>query len=445
MSKRLLLAPVLATLAPLSLGQSIIRVDASAPSGGDGSSWGAAYASLDQALGSAVEGDELWVAAGTYKPRIPTSPLDRRTISFTPANGVLLFGGFDGTETHFDQRAGLFHETVLDGDIGAPGWFGDNAYHVLRLEGNGAYHVVDGFRIQNGNANQATGIHSRGGALYAMLGTKILRNLTFARNRATRGAAIDANGGLLFLTFCTFESNTAEVGGGAIRASFDIWAASCTFRHNVAGGGGGAVYLSQNMTFTSGLPRPTFQSCLFYGNQALNGGAVFAGSGGVTNSPGKVNLSGCTLTRNRATNAGGAIWSPPSLTPLCDVRVRNSIVYWNSAPTAPSISGAAEHYEVLWSDVQGGWPGLGNIDLDPRFADPLLGDFSLASASPCIDAGDSLLIAPDHTDADGDLLVGEEAPYDLVGGMRRIDDPLVPDTGPGPAPVPDMGCLERAP
>ena len=102
MSKRLLLAPVLATLAPLSLGQSIIRVDASAPSGGDGSSWGAAYASLDQALGSAVEGDELWVAAGTYKPRIPTSPLDRRTISFTPANGVLLFGGFDGTETHFD-------------------------------------------------------------------------------------------------------------------------------------------------------------------------------------------------------------------------------------------------------------------------------------------------------------------------------------------------------
>jgi hypothetical protein len=59
---------------------------------------------------------------------------------------------------------------------------------------------------------------------------------------------------------------------------------------------------------------------------------------------------------------------------------------------------------VTYSDVKGGWPGLGNIDSDPCFADPCNGDYHLKSqagrwdanseswvadgvSSPCIDAG----------------------------------------------------------
>ena len=61
---------------------------------------------------------------------------------------------------------------------------------------------------------------------------------------------------------------------------------------------------------------------------------------------------------------------------------------------------------VTYSDVQGGWPGEGNIDVDPCFADPCNGDYHLKSeagrwsplsmswvkddvTSLCIDAGDS--------------------------------------------------------
>jgi hypothetical protein len=60
---------------------------------------------------------------------------------------------------------------------------------------------------------------------------------------------------------------------------------------------------------------------------------------------------------------------------------------------------------ITYSNIQGGWPGRGNIDLDPLFADARNGDFHLKSqagrwnpnsqswvaddvASPCIDAGD---------------------------------------------------------
>jgi len=43
---------------------------------------------------------------------------------------------------------------------------------------------------------------------------------------------------------------------------------------------------------------------------------------------------------------------------------------------------------VRYSDVQGGWPGTGNIDADPVFVGPYNEDFHLRWRSPCIDAGD---------------------------------------------------------
>lgn len=73
----------------------------------------------------------------------------------------------------------------------------------------------------------------------------------------------------------------------------------------------------------------------------------------------------------------------------------------------------------------------GNLERDPRFQDPLFGDFSLAGTSPGIDAGNSTLL---------------DAPFtlDVTGAPRFIDDPAVPDTGQGtPArPVVDIGAYE---
>ncbi|MAE72322.1 MAG: hypothetical protein CME06_17870 [Gemmatimonadetes bacterium] len=42
---------------------------------------------------------------------------------------------------------------------------------------------------------------------------------------------------------------------------------------------------------------------------------------------------------------------------------------------------------IAYSDVQGGWPGEGNIDADPRFTNIRGYDVLLRPDSPCIDAG----------------------------------------------------------
>ena len=73
--------------------------------------------------------------------------------------------------------------------------------------------------------------------------------------------------------------------------------------------------------------------------------------------------------------------------------VRNTII-WNNIPHQIFIDGPADPI-VNYCDIQGHWPGEGNIDLNPKFRDPGNGDFRLKSSdcgysqdSPCIDAGD---------------------------------------------------------
>ncbi len=59
--------------------------------------------------------------------------------------------------------------------------------------------------------------------------------------------------------------------------------------------------------------------------------------------------------------------------------VMNSI-FWGNSPT--QVQGGAT---LSYSDVQGGFPGLGNIAVNPVFSS--LVDFTILDASPCVDAG----------------------------------------------------------
>ena len=102
---------------------AVIYVNAAATGSNNGSSWANAYTSLQTALGAANASDELWVAAGTYKPTATTD----RTISFAMKNAVGIYGGFVGTETLRSQRNPALHVTTLSGDIGTGGSSNDNS------------------------------------------------------------------------------------------------------------------------------------------------------------------------------------------------------------------------------------------------------------------------------------------------------------------------------
>jgi hypothetical protein len=72
-------------------------------------------------------------------------------------------------------------------------------------------------------------------------------------------------------------------------------------------------------------------------------------------------------------------------------RVRNSILWASrSGPVSWAPDGGPPPVEISFSNVQGGYPGRGNIDADPMFFLPSgdQPDLHLCAFSPCIDAGD---------------------------------------------------------
>src|SRR5262245_44082982 len=125
--KRVRQRPQLERLEDRWVPSTVWYVDDSAPGARSGLSWADAFTDLQVALTTAQAGDEVWVAAGTYKP---TSGTDRTT-SFVLVEGVALYGGFAGTETARDERDWAHQLTQLSGDIGVPGDSSDNSYHVV--------------------------------------------------------------------------------------------------------------------------------------------------------------------------------------------------------------------------------------------------------------------------------------------------------------------------
>lgn len=105
--------------------------------------------------------------------------------------------------------------------------------------------------------------------------------------------------------------------------------------------------------------------------------------------------------------------------------VENSILWGNTTQIGASSPAAVT---VSYSNIQGGWAGTGNIDADPLFVIPAIGDYRLSNGSPCIDAGNSG--------------IADLAATDLEGGMRTFDDPSTADTGVGPPPIVDIGADE---
>jgi hypothetical protein len=89
-----------------------------------------------------------------------------------------------------------------------------------------------------------------------------------------------------------------------------------------------------------------------------------------------------TITGNDAgAYGGGGIFCWQGSSPLVE-----SSVLWGDAPNEIRVAGGGP--VVRFSDVAGGWSGIGTIACDPLFTNILGGDYSLRYDSPCIDSGD---------------------------------------------------------
>lgn len=232
---------------------------------------------------------------------------------------------------------------------------------------------------------------SGGGGMYNQDSSATLRNCIFNSNSASSGGGI-YNGyySSPVLNNCTFKENLSAYGGGAM---FNVVCSptltNCTFRWNSAvSKGGGMVNASSSSILTN---------CTFSKNSAENGGGMYnymdRGPAGFDQS--NPTLTNCIFSMNFASEDGGGMYnyngSSPTLT---------NCIFWGDTPEEIYVSDGTT--VVTYCDVEGGWPGEGNIDADPLFVDANKGDYHLLADSPCIDAGDPNYVAdPNETDLDG--------------------------------------------
>ena len=348
----------------------VIYVDVGAGGANDGTNWANAYNLLRDGLDAAGGGDEIWVASGTYYPTAKVGGTSERYKTFQMKNGVGIYGGFDGTETAVDQRDVENNETILSGDIGAPGNNSDNCYHVFYhfygySAGLDTTATLDGFTITGGNADHYYSPYYSGGGMINYSSSPTVTNCTFTGNSAEdEGGGMYNDSSLTVTTNCTFSGNSASFGGGM---------------------------------YNNYSSNPAVIGCTFIGNKWIT--LIYKESGYTI-------MANCIFWDN----IGGAIaYLPPPPQPLVG---------------SPLESRGNISSGVTYSNVQGGWPGEGNIDMDPLFVDAASGNYHLRRGSPCIDAG---------TDAG----VYE----DIEGNVRPWDYPGVDNNDPD-EPEFDMGAYE---
>lgn len=404
----------------------VIYVNQAASGANNGVSWANAYTELHTALAAASGGDELWVAAGLYKP---TSELGQVEATFQLKNDVALYGGFAGTETARAERDWTTRSTILSGDIDGNDPNGDGnfvAENASELTGNNSYHVVtgsgvtttavlDGFIVTAGNGAAENYPHNRGGGLLNDQGSPTLTNLLIIGNKASAtGGGLHNQQSYARLTNITVSGNSAVYGGGL----FNVYGASVligvTFQNNSASQEGGGM--------SNDNAAPLLTNIVFRGNQANLGGGlynsnsafpltnvIFSGNradqgGGLYNKNSAPTLTNVAVSGNRAMTGGGLynFSSYPTL--------QNSIVWNNSAEqTGPTIvddngSTAVRHSllqgcnpNAVWNNACGSDGGQNLADVDPLFvvapspgsAPTIAGDLRLQAASPAIDRGDN--------------------------------------------------------
>lgn len=328
---------------------NIVYVNKNAQGLNNGSSWANAYQTLQDALVSAGSCfKQIWVAKGTYYPdEGGAAEENNRRSAFVMKWNTVIYGGFAGTETSFNQRNTALNLTTLSGDIDqndGPGFLNNdnNSYHVIYNYDNylGAASLIDGFTITGGNANggsEDNDDYSSGGGMLNFLSSPTISNCIFRDNKAFYGGGISNILSASNVVNCIFINNSSQLGSAVLNSS--------------------GTFSGEN---------PSITNCTFYKN--------------VTDP-----------------NGGGAIWNAQNST-----KITNCIL-WNNGSEIFNYTenGVITNTVVTNSIVQGGYAGTGNLNIDPLFVDPVNGNLRIQCGSPALNAGTNT--GAPYTDIVGNL------------------------------------------
>lgn len=188
----------------------------------------------------------------------------------------------------------------------------------------------------------------------------------------------------------TVTGGYTYTGGGIFVDGSSPTIKNCIITGNTGGWGGGVAFYNSDATIIN---------CLISGNKGWDA------AGGIYSRNRNPKITNCTITDNRSQWGSGALCQKTNLT------VANSILYDNSPQPQISDRDGNSTISITYSDVQGGWEGYGNINVEPCFVEQgywdangvwVRGDYHLPGDSRCINAGDPNYIPePNETDLNG--------------------------------------------
>jgi hypothetical protein len=362
----------LARIAPVLLA----LVAASAPLRADTLDVPGSYATIQAAIDAASPGDMVLVAPGTY---VETIDFLGKAITVEGSGGASV--------------------TTIDADSTGP--------VATFSTGEANDSVLRGFTL-TGGIGSTWGLPRGGGVLILEAGPTI-EQCVITRNGSDYGGGVWSEDNPFAqparLIDCVISENTARRGGGFGVVRGNLHVERCTIADNISllDGAGGAAYNSSNLDILNSFVLRNW-------SQVGQGGGLWLYTGlfGIT-----ANVSNCVIADNVAALEGGGIYRDvPGTTTFCTITgnsasaggglneatpsVGHCIVWGN---TGGEIGGTTS--SVFYCNVRGGYPGTGNIDVDPFFVDAANGDYHLAPTSACQDAGNPTDPGL-GTDCDGD-------------------------------------------
>ena len=394
------------------------------------------FPTIQQAIDAAVDGDIIEVAPGEY------SGAGNRDIEFR------------GKAITVRSSAGAEQTIINCGGSGGPGGEQHRGFYFHEAEKSDS--VLSGFTIRSGRINgceippddmrwNLSPNHPIGGGIYCEFSSPTIANCVIRNCGTEVGGGVGIVGGEPNVVNCLIESCIAGGFGGAksggagggigiirfANAKID----NCIIRSNNSyfnsfGGGvycrrSTAVITSCDISFNSSPTDQailtgggvycagsqsvmTLRNCIVSHNAAHRGSAIFGEPAPLlAESPAcRLQVINCTAAHNRLLQAsqGQANTNGAVQATRCNIIIKNSIVWYNEGLQIIIVDPAGNS-PVIYSDVQGGYPGAGNINQPPLFAPVAMPDYHLQSIygrydprtgqwvidtnhSPCIDAGD---------------------------------------------------------
>ena len=379
------------------------------------------YPTIQAALNACISGDTVRVQPGVYVENIiwPLITQNIKLLSDSGSAHTTISGGSTDRVLYINS-AGLDTNTVISGFKITDGYITSGSGY-----GAGVHVTNTSLLFQDvvitGNRVYTPGSHGHGAGLFLNNSSSVFRNCTISNNSIDSatwcyGAGVFIQGGFPVFSYVTIANNSSHAanwcyGVGLYATNGTLLTMSeVKVTGNFSGDDaiwyyGTGIYLDDvTGTLTNLLVASNVSGT---GGNFNNGGGIYF-NGSLTN----MNIINCTVTDN-SKSGNGTINGTGIYVRDATVNILNSILF-NSNTGMELITNGTGNVFVTYSNVRGGFAGIGNINVLPGFVSAV--DFKLSPLSLCAGTGT----------ANGAALI------DLEGISRPL--PLLT--------LPDMGCYE---